>query len=209
LRSLSRNSEARLVALALSLIPAISALAPTDASARPRAKKERGVVESLLVQPPKDREICFSPDEPCDVKLAKFVMSAEKTLDIAIYDLNLAPLAGHFLDAAKKGLKVRILVDRKQAATEKSLVPKLVESGADVRLGKQRGIMHNKFVIVDGRMIETGSFNYTNGAAFANNENQIYLADPAIVKRYRDRFEELWERSDPNSKLKSSRGRSR
>ncbi len=207
MRSRSRNFDLRLIPLLLAAISTFAVLAPIDACARPVAKKERGLVETLLVPAPKDREVCFSPDEPCDVKLAKFVMSAEKSLDIAIYDLNLAPMTNHFLDAAKKGLKVRVLVDRRQAMTEKSLVPKLVASGADVRLGKQRGIMHNKFVIVDGKMIETGSFNFTNGAAFSNNENQLYLADPAIVKRYRDRFEELWERADSSSKLKRSRDR--
>jgi phosphatidylserine/phosphatidylglycerophosphate/cardiolipin synthase-like enzyme len=53
--------------------------------------------------------------------------------------------------------------------------------------------MHNKFTIVDGKMLETGSFNYANHASQANNENQIYLVQPEILERYKKRFEEIWQ----------------
>ena len=71
----------------------------------------------------------------------------------------------------------------------------LSKAGAKLRFGRQRGIMHNKFTIVDGKAIETGSFNYTNHAYRANNENQIYLWDKPIVDRYQKRFEEIWSNS--------------
>jgi phosphatidylserine/phosphatidylglycerophosphate/cardiolipin synthase-like enzyme len=64
-----------------------------------------------------------------------------------------------------------------------------------VRIGRQRGVMHNKFTIVDGRMVQTGSFNYTNSGSERNEENQIYLAKPAIVERYERRFEDIWSRA--------------
>lgn len=150
--------------------------------------------EFARVRPPQDQEVCFSPDEPCDAKLVKFLGTAEKSVDVAIFDITLDQVAHHLLLAARK-VPVRILVDRKQAKAPHSLVPMLQKAGADVRVGRQRGIMHNKFTIVDGRMVETGSFNYTNGAAFKNNENQFYTSNPAVVERYRKRFEQLWAAS--------------
>jgi len=49
---------------------------------------------------------------------------------------------------------------------------------------------------VDGQtahaMLETGSFNQTHGAAYSNNENQIYLANPKVLDRYKKRFEKIW-----------------
>lgn len=145
-----------------------------------------------LVTVPKDQETCFSPDEPCDVKLIKFIKSAQKSIDIAIYDINRDQLVHEILVASKK-VKVRVLADRVQAKGKHSLVPLLIKAGVDVRFGKQRGIMHNKFTIIDGKMIEAGSFNYTNHASEANNENQIYLANPDVVQRYQKRFQHLWE----------------
>lgn len=149
-------------------------------------------IDEKSVTAPQDMEVCFSPDEPCDIKLIKLVQSAQKSIDVAIFDINLDQLVHELLVASKK-MPVRILVDVRQAKGNHSLVPLLIKAGAQVRVGRQRGVMHNKFLIVDGRMLETGSFNYTNHASRANNENQIYLANPTVVSRYQKRFEKIWE----------------
>jgi cardiolipin hydrolase len=52
--------------------------------------------------------------------------------------------------------------------------------------------MHHKFTLVDGKRLETGSFNYTNHAARANQENQIYLGDRNLVAQFHARFEDSW-----------------
>jgi phosphatidylserine/phosphatidylglycerophosphate/cardiolipin synthase-like enzyme len=177
--------------LALSLLPAygrIPKLKHVDASDLPISE---------TVKTPVADETCFAPDEPCDAKLTKFVQSAQKSLDIAIFDFNLDKLVHEILVQSKK-VRVRLVVDRKQAkgGDRNTLAPVLIRAGAQVKYGHQRGIMHNKFIIVDGKMLETGSFNFTNGAAFKNNENQVYLATPSIIERYQMRFEKLWTEGD-------------
>lgn len=149
---------------------------------------------SSLVAAPKDGEVCFSPEEACDAKLVKFVHSAQLSLDIAIFDVTLDSFV-HELIVRARQLPVRVLVDRRQAKGEHSLVKTLLEGGVEVRFGHQRGIMHNKFVLVDAKRVETGSFNFTTNATANNNENQVYLADPSIVERYRARFERIWRES--------------
>jgi phosphatidylserine/phosphatidylglycerophosphate/cardiolipin synthase-like enzyme len=144
-------------------------------------------------------EVCFSPDEECDVRLAQLIASARSSVDVAVYDINLDQVVHQLLVQSRK-IKIRVLVDRRQAKTQKSLVPLLIKGGAQVRYGYQRGIMHNKFVIVDGKTLETGSFNFTRGAAIMNQENQVYLTSPAIVERYKKRFERSWAEGRPASK---------
>lgn len=178
----------------------LSLALPSTTFARKRKKDPSQslshAVQEMTVAPPVDGETCFTPEEPCDIKLAKFMASAQKSLDVAIFDLNLDQLAHQILVQSRK-IAVRVVVDRRQAKNKDSLVPLLIKGGVQVRIGRQRGIMHNKFTIVDGRMIETGSYNYTHGAAFNNNENQLYLANPAIVKRYQERFERIWREASP------------
>src|SRR3954466_12555228 len=79
-------------------------------------EKRWGMAEALteiakpaLVSAPQDQEVCFSPDEPCDIKLVKFVDSAEKSIEVAIYDINLEELVHHLLVKSKK-IPVRIVV---------------------------------------------------------------------------------------------------
>lgn len=141
---------------------------------------------------PVDGEVCFSPDEPCDDKLVFFVETAKKQVDVAIYDITLDQFAHTLLEVTKK-MPVRIIVDKRQAQEKHSLVPMLLKAGANVRYGQQRGIMHDKFTIIDGKMIETGSFNYTNHAQQSNQENQVYLSNPKIVSRYQEHFEKMWK----------------
>ena len=154
----------------------------------------KGLVQSVpeaLTKAPQDQEICFSPDEPCDEKLVNFIDSAQKSLEIAIYDINLDQLVHHILLQNKK-IKVRIVVDERQAKGKHSSVPLLVKAGVNLRYGRQRGIMHDKFTIVDGKIIETGSFNYTHHAATANQENQIYSNENSVVSRFSERFDKIW-----------------
>lgn len=143
----------------------------------------------------KDPETCFSPDESCDTKLVSFVSGAKQSIDMAIYDINLDQLVHHLAVQSKK-LKVRVVVDRRQSKGRHSLVSTLIKAGVDLRYGRQRGIMHNKFVIVDGKSLELGSFNYTNHATKANQENQLYLFSAPVVARYQDRFNKIWESAD-------------
>ncbi len=150
------------------------------------------------VAEPKDQEVCFSPDEPCDLKLIQLVKSAKESVDIAVYDINRDQLV-HELILASKRIQVRVVADKRQAKGNHSLVPLMIKAGVPLKFGHQRGIMHNKFTIVDGRMIETGSFNYTNHATEANNENQIYLSTPNIVSLYKKRFDVLWSNGLPSS----------
>lgn len=168
-----------------------------------RRKKRSAVLEQAqewldrsLVKEPQDLEACFSPDEPCEIKLDKFLDSAQKSIDVAIYDINLDELVHELLVKARQ-IPIRVVVDRKQASGKNSLVPTLIRGGIEIRYGHQRGIMHNKFAIVDGERLVTGSFNFTHHASRANNENQIYIFSPAVVERYRKRFEKIWSEADP------------
>ncbi len=156
------------------------------------------LAQEASVPDPADQEVCFSPKEPCDIKLEKFIRSAQKSLDIAIYDLT-HPKIAHEILVASKRIPVRVLVDRRQTKEPHSLVSVLVSGGVKVRYGTQRGIMHNKFALVDGARVETGSFNYTDGATFKNNENQIYLFNPEIAKKYAMHFTTIWEEGKPFS----------
>lgn len=140
---------------------------------------------------PQNDQACFAPDEPCADLLAQFILSAKKSVDIAIYDINEDQVVNSLLAQARR-VRVRVVVDRIQSKGSHSAVPLLLKAGVSLRYGRQRGIMHNKFIIVDGQRIELGSFNFTHHAAAANQENQLYLATPSVVSRYRSRFEKIW-----------------
>ena len=137
-------------------------------------------------------DMCFSPGN-CDLKLIGFIDSAKRTLDVAIYSITHAAIAKAIEDAKSRGVVVRMVVDRSQSTGTHSLTGSLVTAGIPLKIGNVKGIMHNKFTIVDGGMIETGSFNYTDNATRDNAENQIYIDDVNVVSNYSREFETLWQ----------------
>lgn len=147
---------------------------------------------SEKVSSPHNQEVCFSPDEPCDEKILNFVGGAQKSIDIAAYELTLKPLGDQLTSLAKK-IPIRIVMDKKEANKQGSLASSLRSAGISVRYGNQHGLMHDKFTIIDGAIVETGSFNYTMDAVSRNQENQIYLAQPVVVERYKERFQKMWD----------------
>lgn len=149
---------------------------------------------------PEDVAVCFSPEGNCSQKLLAFLGRAQKSLDIAVYNITDRRII-KLLIAKSHEIPVRIIVDAEQAKHKNSKVAALVKARVQVCIGQQRGLMHHKFAVVDGQFLETGSYNYTNAAAFHNQENQIYLADPAIVKQYADQFNAMWKSAGCESKL--------
>ncbi len=145
---------------------------------------------------------CFTPDQDCETEIVNFVKSAKTKLDIAAFDLTLDQLVHHILVQQKKKILVRVVVDRRQSRGQNSLVSTLIKGGVPVRIGVQRGLMHHKFIIVDDKELETGSFNFTHGAANKNQENQIYLNDSKVVQAYSKQFERVWGKAKP-AKLES------
>lgn len=148
-----------------------------------------GLISSCQTQYPV--RSCFSPDGGCDEELVSLIRKSKKRLDIAVFDVTHPQIVHEILLASKRS-QVRILVDRRQSKGKHSLVSTLIRAGLPVRSGKQRGIMHHKFVIVDGEELETGSFNFSVGATKKNQENQVYLRDPQVVKRFESQFEKMW-----------------
>ena len=59
---------------------------------------------------------------------------------------------------------------------------------------KANGIMHHKMVIYDGRVVQTGSFNWTDNASCCSWENSFFLAEQKVVRRYQEKFDRMWNR---------------
>ena len=158
------------------------------------AERAAKVVANTLAEAPVANEVCFSPTGPCEVKLVKFIRSAKKSVDVAVFDINLPSVLDALIETSAR-IPVRVLVERRNSKNDHSGVPRLVRGGVKIRFGKQKGIMHHKFVLVDGSRLETGSFNFTNGAANKNQENQIYLEEASIVSSYAKHFQKMWSES--------------
>ncbi len=67
------------------------------------------------------------------------------------------------------------------------------EQGVETRTDANiQSHMHNKYAIIDNKILVTGSFNWTWQAVKSNQENLIIVEKEDLVKKYKDSFEKLW-----------------
>jgi len=154
--------------------------------------------ESKSIESGKDIVInaYFSPRGGCTKAIISEIENAKKTIDVAIYSFTSKPILRALIKAHERGVKVRVVMDEGGAKNRSSAYPYLVKYGIPVRIkrGTGGGLMHHKYAIIDGRVLITGSFNWTKSAEKRNDENLLVLENaPSIVKLYQENFEKLWE----------------
>ena len=138
-------------------------------------------------------EVFFCPEEGCALQLILKINASEKSIDIAIYSFTHDKIADALIEAKQRGVNIRILMEAQQAGSEYSDDERLSEAGIETKfMGNPLGIMHNKFMIIDSEIVSTGSFNYSENADLRNNENLVFLHNPAIIKRFESEFQRLW-----------------
>ncbi|TCK06497.1 phospholipase D family protein [Phorcysia thermohydrogeniphila] len=140
--------------------------------------------------------VYFSPRGGATSAIVSEIKRAEKSIDVAIYSFTSRKIARALIAAHKRGIRVRIVADEGSARSRNSVLPLLESAGIPVRYkrGSGGGLMHNKYAVVDGETVITGSFNWTVSAEKRNDENLLVIKGlPAVVKAYEENFEKLWE----------------
>ncbi|MCR3756139.1 MAG: Cardiolipin synthase B [Sodalis sp. Psp] len=136
-------------------------------------------------------EVGFSPGRTAKQIVLTAIEEAKRSIDIAAYLFTNKLIALALVDAQQRGVNVRVVADKKSNGY--TALTYLTNQRVPVRLSDKYAIMHNKFVIVDGHSVETGSFNYTKSAVSSNAENVIYLRNrPDIAEKYTQEFNRLW-----------------
>lgn len=148
-----------------------------------------------------DNGIYFSPSKNCENNIVKFMDKSTEQIDAAIYAINNTRIIKALKRAHDRGVKIRILTDRLQAAQKSSKVLDLKKYGINIRVHSKYKIEHNKFATFDKKIAVSGSYNWTTPASDKNSENcAFFIRNKTVVKEYQDRFEYLWR---INTKKKS------
>ncbi len=141
-------------------------------------------------------------NEECENLVLPAVDAAQTQILVAAYAFTRTRIAAALVRARARGVDVRMKIDAKQAEyplAEKQLAY-LARHDIPVERIAVRGeyaAMHNKFMVVDRRIVIAGSYNYTTTAQFANWENVLSIESPEIAASYAEAWEAI--RSDSGS----------
>jgi len=132
-----------------------------------------------------DIQLYFCPYQNCSKHLTDFISSAEKYIHCAFFDLDLKE---PILALAKKSqeIDVKLIIDNDNY--DGSIKGNLV-------IDTDNQLSHNKFCIIDGIKVLTGSMNPTDRDANHNNNNLIIIGSRFLAQNYEAEFSELWNKS--------------
>lgn len=150
-------------------------------------------------------QACFSPLGKCSNYIVRELEQAKKEILVAVYAFTSDELANAMVQARKRGVSVQVVVDRefdmgnqkskgKFLEAQKILLKRLSGIRASTA-EKEVGLMHQKFAVIDRRLVFTGSYNWTYSADALNDENLLFFRDAGpLAEEYRKAFFRLWER---------------
>ena len=136
-------------------------------------------------------------------QLVELIRSARRTIDLCVFVFSNANLAGELMNLNcdwDRDIDIRIIVDSREDSVN-SQVEALINHGFQVKMNPHSGsvLMHHKFMIIDGTILMTGSFNWTRAAVYYNHDNILVTKDPTLVLSYQEEFDNLWKHFIPFS----------
>jgi phosphatidylserine/phosphatidylglycerophosphate/cardiolipin synthase-like enzyme len=116
--------------------------------------------------------------------------SAQKTIDLAMYEFDLPALSEALTAAAQRGVRVRLVTDTDSLGEQP--IKDLIAAGVPVVDDQRSAIMHDKFAVIDGAIVWTGSMNFTANDAYRNNNNFMEIPSTRLAQNYTAEFEEMF-----------------
>ena len=153
----------------------------------------------------------FSPEGSAERLVLKAICTARHSVHLSAYSFTSPAIVRALIDAHRRGIDVAVVADRKSNLVEdrsgkgRIALDLLSGAGVGVRTIDVYPIHHDKFMVIDGESVETGSFNFTTSAARYNSENAVVMWHVPIVaqayqQHWQSRFNQgrLWSGQAPN-----------
>ncbi len=152
-----------------------------------------GIFSTLPVSPT-STEAYFSPNAGTSSGIVQEIQRTQNTIDIAIYSFTRDEIADALIAAKNRGVTIRILADSSQADGTGSDISRLEAAGFQLKRtnGGGGGILHDKYAVFDGRMLVTGSYNWSTNAEENNDENAVFIRDRAVIAAFQTNFNAMW-----------------
>jgi phosphatidylserine/phosphatidylglycerophosphate/cardiolipin synthase-like enzyme len=130
--------------------------------------------------------------------IAATLDSATHSVEVAVYHINLERIRDSLVRAQRRGVIVRVVTESDNIL--EPVVAALEAAGIPVLGDRREGLMHHKFLVIDNRIVWTGSMNLTPNDVGQNDNNFIRLESAELAADYLAEFDEMWaDRFGPDS----------
>ena len=139
--------------------------------------------------------VYFTPPANAAAAIVSAIDASEREVLVQAYGFTHNAIAQALVRAHQRGVKVRVLLDKKSQASNRYVIQVLNDADMVVRQDGNHAIAHNKVMVIDQAVVITGSFNFTNSAQTRNAENVLIFKSADLAQQYRQQWQNHWAHS--------------
>lgn len=139
------------------------------------------------------------PQNP-DKIFFKLINEARSSVDLAIFDIEDHSAAEALIAAKNRGVRVRIVTDSDNIRepgnprAHRGILTAMRKAGIPIKHDQRNAFMHNKFAIIDGQTVITGSLNLTPYSLYRDNNNSLRIHSKQLAANYQAEFDRLFSK---------------
>ena len=135
--------------------------------------------------------VYFSPSGGCTDAILREIGKAKTCVWVQAAQFTYSPIAKALVAAHQRGVDVRVVIDSGKNDGEKSEADRLIAGKVPTFSDAQHHTAQNKVILIDHRLIFTGSFNLTRESESENAENLLLIeGKPKLVAAYEANFKD-------------------
>lgn len=124
-------------------------------------------------------------------EIAADLLQARERVEIAAFDLDAEPIIDALITLEQENIDVRVVTDSDNG--DLSGIRRLRRHGISVVEDKRSGLMHNKFIVIDARILWVGSLNFTTNGFYCNNNNLVRFESAELAANYVAEMAEMYD----------------
>ncbi len=101
------------------------------------------------------------------------------------------------MNAHKRGVREEAILGQSLETQKYSSATFPANQGIPTYIDAKQAIAHNKVMVIDQKIVITGSFNFTKAAEEKSAENLSVIQSQELAKAYRDSWQRHKEHSEP------------
>jgi phosphatidylserine/phosphatidylglycerophosphate/cardiolipin synthase-like enzyme len=144
----------------------------------------------------------FAPDDSPAGAVIGRLLAAQRSIHLMAFSFTSQEIAAAVQAAAQRGVEVKGVVERTQAASNAGAQYKpLRDAGLNMLLDGNPRNMHHKVMVLDGQTVIAGSYNFTASAEHNNDEDLLIFVCPPAAAAFETEFRRVYALGNPDDIL--------
>jgi phosphatidylserine/phosphatidylglycerophosphate/cardiolipin synthase-like enzyme len=142
-------------------------------------------------------EVYFSPDDGAAERIVELIRGAQRSIHFMAFSFTSDEIGAAMRDQAIFVNLYGVMDEEQAGSNEGTEYGVFLDTGLDVRLDGNEGLMHHKVIIIDQEIVIFGSYNFTYNAETRNDENLVIIEDPALAGQFLSEFWRVYGQAQP------------